>query len=131
MSSTINTGAPTQIFGEPSSRARHARESAARAAAVHGASREGIRQAKALRQLAEQTDAPELAALADRLFGEVVRGERSLNSVYRSLITNNGQRRLLLTLPDWLDDRLRVAAAETGVSRQRLIVDLLTGWLAE
>jgi hypothetical protein len=126
---TTTTGTPTtQISGEPSSRARHARESAARAAAVHGASREGVRQAKVIRQLAEQTDYPPLAELAERLYGEVMRAERTITSAYRYL-TDQGQRRLLLTLPDWLDDRLRAAAAETGVSRQRLIVDLLTDWL--
>jgi len=42
---------PPQISGEAKSRARHARESAARAAAIYGASREGVRQIKVITQL--------------------------------------------------------------------------------
>ena len=120
---------PTQISGEVPSRARHARESAARAAAdVGGISRESMRQFKVLQQCAQQTESSELAELAAKLQGEVMAGTRSLSSAYRFL-SDTGQRRLLLTLPDWLDDQLREAARESGVSPQRLIVDLLTDWL--
>ena len=119
---------PPQISGEAQSRARHGRESAARAAAVTGISRESVRQAKVIRQLAQQTETPEFAELAAGLLDDVQAGTRSLNSAYRKLIPD-GQRRLLLTLPDWLDDRLRQAASDSGVSRQRLIVDLLTNGL--
>ena len=109
---------PTQISGEAPSRARHARESAARAAAFTGGiSRESVRQAKVIRQLAQQTEAPEFAELAAGLLDDVQAGTRSLNSAYRKLIPD-GQRRLLLTLPDWLDDRLRQSASDSGVSRQ-------------
>ena len=118
-----------QISGEAKARARHARESAARAAAIYGASREGVRQVKVITQLARQTEEPWLAELAARLLNELKAGTRSTNSVYRELIPDE-QRRLLLTLPDWLDDRLRAAADAGGVSRQRLIVDLLTAWLS-
>ena len=120
---------PTQISGEAPSRARHARESAARAAALRGGiSREYLRQFKVLQQCAQQTESSELAGLAAKLHGEVMAGTRSLNSAYRHL-NADGQRRLLLTLPDWLDDQVREAARESGVSPQRLIVDLLTDWL--
>ena len=70
-----------------------------------------------------------MAELAARLLNELKAGTRSTNSVYRELIPDE-QRRLLLTLSDWLDDRLRAAADAGGVSRQRLIVDLLTAWLS-
>ena len=119
---------PTQISGEAPSRARHARESAARAGAAYGVNREYLRQTHVLHQCAQQTESPELAELAAKLHGEVMAGTRSLSSAYRFL-SDTGQRRLLLTLPDWLDDQVREAARESGVSPQRLIVDLLTDWL--
>jgi len=104
---------PTQVSGEVPSRARHARETLARLGAVNGGvSRESARQWKAISQVAQQTEVPDVAELASTLLGEVMAGTRSLNSAYRHL-NADGQRRLLLTLPDWLDDQLREAASES------------------
>jgi hypothetical protein len=105
----------THIFG--SSRDRHAREAAARAAAVFGGSREGVRQAKVVAH-----SAPALAA-------QVKAGEVSLNAAYRQAIGET-RRPLYLQLPAWLDEQLRAAATELEMSPQTLTRIALVQFLA-
>lgn len=106
---------PTQLVGEPEdyhSRARHSRESTARAAAQGGISRESVRKAKVIHR-----DRPDLEAL-------VGSGEITLGAAYLQTIGEN-RVPLYLKVPTWVNDVLLDCAEASGVSRQAFIIELL------
>lgn len=99
-------------------RQRHSRESAARAAALMGSNREGVRKAKKLQRLA-----PDLAE-------QVSAGAISLDAAYRQAV---GDTRVALHLRMDADtaDQLRDAAADLDMSPQQLVADLIFRFLLE
>ena len=102
----------------PPSRARHARESAGRAAVVLDVNREYLRQGDVVRRWR-----PDLSA-------EVVAGWKSLPRAYAETVGDT-RRALYLKLDADLDDRLRAWCARNGCSRQDLVRSLLVGWLMD
>lgn len=111
------SGGRPQLSG---SRERHARESAARAAAhAGGISRESVRQ---FARVAEVD--PKLAA-------ECRDGVRSTSSAYR-LVTGDDRVPLYLRVPAELNTLLEEEARSLGMSsRQQLVLALVTGWLRD
>jgi hypothetical protein len=98
------------------SRARHAREHAARAAVAqgwHSGGREYVRQAKAVRDLAPE------------LFDKVAAGTITLAAAYRQ-VTGDDRVPLYLKLDADTDEWLRGVAAEQGITRQQWVL-----WMIE
>ena len=103
---------------------RHSRESAAMAGAVYGVSRETVRKSKRLKELAEQTESPDLAEAATLLRARVASGSWSLERAYQYLFGDD-RIPLYLKVSPILDERLREVAAQAGCSRQQAVRALL------
>lgn len=113
--STYATDEAPQISGDDErerTRQRHARESAAKAAAMYGISRESVRQAKLVNRLA-----PELGR-------EVRDGRLSVNAAYAAVVGDD-RRPLYLKLDRETDDHLCHRAEAEGVSRQEIVRGLI------
>lgn len=122
----------TQIFGEASDaveamligdaerkqriRERHARESAALAAARAGSNREAVRKAKKLQKIAPD------------LWSQVQAGVTNIDAAYREA-TGDNRVSLFLKLEAHIDEQFQDAADDLGKTRQQLVAQLIHEFL--